>query len=429
MEDPFWRDNENAAFELMEHDYIFARDFEVTAAQLACDALLLNCKGLDTIATIYVNGARLGYCDNMHRTWTFDVKPLVHEGSNHIEIYFSSPLRYMREKYAQCPVEGSCDCTTGFPHIRKAHCMMGWDWGPRLPDAGIWREIELLSVEGARLIGVRVHQSHANGQVTLSFEPEIERYGAPDAQYGIHVKLTAPDGSALESDGAPIVVEHPQLWWPNGYGAQPLYQLAVMLTDGDKALDSWQRRIGLRTLTMACDKDEWGESFTLEVNGVKVFSMGADYIPEDNILSRVTPERTRQLLEDCKLANYNSIHSEGGGYYPDDWFYDACDELGLVVWQDFMFACAMYELTPEFDANIRAEFVDNIRRLRHHASLGLWCGNNEMEIGTIEKWYSYTPKQYADYIKMYEYILPQVLREHDPDTFYWPAVAVLRRRV
>lgn len=421
MEDPFWRDNENAAFELMEHDYIFARDFEITAAQLACDALLLNCNGLDTIATIYVNGARLGYCDNMHRTWTFDVKPLVHEGSNHIEIYFSSPLRYMREKYAQCPVEGSCDCTTGFPHIRKAHCMMGWDWGPRLPDAGIWRKIELLSVEGARLIGVRVHQSHANGQVTLSFEPEIERYGAPDAKYGIHVELTAPDGSALESDGAPIVVEHPQLWWPNGYGAQPLYQLAVTLTDGDKALDSWQRRIGLRTLTMARDKDEWGESFTLEVNGVKAFSMGADYIPEDNILSRVTPERTRRLLEDCKLANYNSIRVWGGGYYPDDWFYDACDELGLVVWQDFMFACAMYELTPEFDANIRAEFVDNIRRLRHHASLGLWCGNNEMEIGTIEKWYSYTPKQYADYIKMYEYILPQVLREHDPDTFYWPA--------
>lgn len=421
MDDPFWRDNEDEAFRLMEHDYIFARDFEVTAAQLECAALLLNCHGLDTIATIYVNGAQIGYCDNMHRTWTFDIKPQVHEGCNRIEIYFGSPLEYMRRKYAECPVEGSCDCTTGFPHIRKAHCMMGWDWGPRLPDAGIWREIELISVDEARLMSVRVHQEYLAGCVTLSFEPEIERYAARGGEYGIHVKLTAPDGGALESNGEPIVVEHPELWWPNGYGAQPLYQLEVELMRGDEALDVWRRRIGLRTLTIARDRDEWGESFALEVNGVKVFSMGADYIPEDNILSRVTPKRTRRLLEDCKLANYNSIRVWGGGYYPDDWFYDACDELGLVVWQDFMFACAMYELTPEFDANIRAEFADNIRRLRHHASLGLWCGNNEMEIGTIEKWYNYTPKQYADYIKMYEYILPEVLRKYDPDTFYWPA--------
>ena len=174
-------------------------------------------------------------------------------------------------------------------------------------------------------------------------------------------------------------------------------------------------------MTMLRRKDEWGESFETHVNGVSIFAMGADYIPEDNILRRVTPERTRRLLEDAKLAHHNAIRVWGGGYYPDDWFYDACDELGLVVWQDFMFACAVYELTDEFEANIVEEFKDNIRRLRHHPSLGLWCGNNEMEMFVDQGNWVSTPKQKADYIRMYEYIIPKVLKEYDPDTFYWPA--------
>lgn len=172
---------------------------------------------------------------------------------------------------------------------------------------------------------------------------------------------------------------------------------------------------------MKREKDQWGESFETCVNGVSIFAMGADYIPEDNILSNITPERTRALIADCKAANFNAIRVWGGGYYPDDWFYDACDEAGLLVWQDFMFACAVYNLTPEFEENIRAEFIDNIRRLRHHPSLGLWCGNNEMEMFVESREYGCTPAQASDYIKMYEYILPQVLHQYDPDTFYWPA--------
>lgn len=425
MDDPFWRDNENAAFALMEYDYIYERDFTVTPEQLSGDALLLYCHGLDTIATVYVNGCLAAYCDNMHREWPIDITSLAHAGVNNVKILFFSPLKYIRARNAECYVEGSCDCTEGFPHIRKAHCMLGWDWGPRLPDAGIWRDMELVTVDRARLVSVRISQRHEPGRVTLSFAPDIEKWGGRCAcrepEYALRVRVTAPDGRVFESDGTPIAIDAPELWWPNGYGAQPLYQVEATLTGEGRALDVWTARIGLRTMTMNRDRDEHGEAFALTVNGVKVFSMGADYIPEDNIFSRITPERTRRLLEDCRLANYNSIRVWGGGYYPDDWFYDACDELGLVVWQDFMFACSMYELTPEFEASIRAEFVDNIRRLRHHAALGLWCGNNEMEIAVLEKWYRFTPKQYADYIKMYEYILPQVLREHDPDTFYWPA--------
>jgi len=195
----------------------------------------------------------------------------------------------------------------------------------------------------------------------------------------------------------------------------------VELLENGRVVDTDTKRIGLRTMTVAREKDQWGESFAHCVNGVKVFAMGADYIPEDNILSRVTPERTRRLLEQCAAANFNAIRVWGGGYYPDDFFFDICDELGLMVWQDFMFACANYHLTPEFDRNIRAEFIDNVRRIRHHASLALWCGNNEMEMFQAQYAYNGTDRTKADYIKMFEYIIPEILREYDPDTFYWPA--------
>ncbi len=420
MDDPFWRDNEYAAFALMEKDYVYQREFLLSPEDLNADALLLTCEGLDTLAAVTVNGREALKADNMHRTWIQDVRPLVHAGENQIEILFSSPNRFEKAAYARSRVDGSTDCTTGFPFLRKAHCMSGWDWGPRLPDAGIWRDISIRRVRLGRLVSVRVHQEHADGRVTLSFFPEIARYAAGT----MHLSYTVvtPDGEALRTKESGLCIEHPLLWWPNGYGKQPLYIVRAELSDdAGNILDVWERRIGLRTLTMRREKDAWGESFETCVNGVSVFAMGADYIPEDNILRRVTPERTRRLLSDAAMAHHNVIRVWGGGYYPDDWFYDICDELGLVVWQDFMFACAMYELTPAFEANIRAEFADNIKRLRHHASLGLFCGNNEMEQGVAERWYDPTPAQVADYIKMYEYILPQMAGELAPDTFYWPA--------
>ena len=177
----------------------------------------------------------------------------------------------------------------------------------------------------------------------------------------------------------------------------------------------------LRTLTMKQEKDEWGTSFCHEVNGVSIFAMGADYIPEDNIMNRITKERTRNLLKRAIEANHNSIRVWGGGYYPDDYFFDYCDEFGLVVWQDFMFACANYELTDEFEENITMEAIDNIKRIRHHASLGLWCGNNEMETQTLDKCWKPSKKQYCDYLKIFEYILPKIVKEHDRNAFYWPS--------
>ena len=422
MDDPFWRDNFPKALKRMDHDYEYKTEFAADKALLKSDAVLLRFEGIDTVADVFLNGEKLGHTENMHRTFEFEVKDLLKEEGNELRVLLHSPTRFIKEEYKHNVADGSEEAMVGFANLRKTHCMFGWDWGPRLPDAGLWRPVKLLGIEKARVDSVYVTQKHEDGKVTLHFDVDADVYDR-EALMGYTVLITDPDGKETLCKGSPeeIVIERPQLWWPNGFGAQPLYTVEVRLYAGGKQVDAWKKRIGLRTLTMHIEKDAYGESFAHEVNGVQVFAMGADYIPEDSIFPRINEARTRELLRQCKEAHFNTIRVWGGGYYPDDWFYDACDEMGLMVWQDFLFACAVYNLTDEFEDNIRAEFADNIKRLRHHASLALWCGNNEMEMFVERGLWVKTPIQKSDYVKMYEYILPKVLKELDPQTFYWPA--------
>lgn len=455
MPDPYYRDNELDATRLMENDFIYETDVEITQDMLAYDGVMLRFEGIDTLGEVYLNGALLGHVQNMHRIWEYDIRQLAEVGRNTVGVVLRSPIRYIREENEKVFTGGSGDAMAGYPHLRKAHCMYGWDWGPRLPDAGIFRGVSLQLVDSARLDSVYVTQYHQGPHMQeLCFEesrvqkplavPVPETQGGSlrvqvdsvrlemqmdlevfreDEELSAVIKVKSPDGTVYgQSPDGSITIKHPRLWWPHGYGEQPLYTVkAILLGSDGRLLDVWERQIGLRTMTMDIQKDQWGNQFAHQVNGVDIFAMGADYIPEDNLLSRVTKERTEKLLQSAVEAGHNSIRVWGGGYYPDDHFYETCDRLGLIVWQDFMYACSSYELDRAFEKNIRAETLDNVRRIRHHACLGLWCGNNEMETQTLDKCWKPSQKQFYDYIKLFEYIIPEILRQEDPNTFYWPS--------
>lgn len=458
--EPYYQDNEDKLHSLLEEEFIFTCTFSVDADLLKCPLILLTFEGVDTIADLSVNGHFIKTLNNMHRTWEFPVQDFLQQGENSCRLVFHSAFREASAAFAQCPTRGTEDAWEGFSHIRKAHYMYGWDWGAHLTDAGIFRAVKLTGIDEARFDSVYITQTHADGGVTLHIAPSF--HAAPSAGkttvrsmstppcagaisvcdavsaadtaaccildelgegYAYEVMITDPEGAVTSFAGSPadIPVANPKLWWPNGLGKQPLYTVAVELFHNGILLDTFTRRIGLRTLSVNTMPDEYGCRFAHEINGQTIFAMGADYIPEEHILPRKRRERTIQLLKDCQCANFNSIRVWGGGYYPDDFFFDLCDELGLVVWEDFMFACSVYELTPEFEDNITHEFIDNIKRIRHHACLGLWCGNNEMESFVKDGEWVSKPSEVRDYLFMYERVIPAVLAKYDPATFYWPS--------
>ncbi|MFD0670624.1 glycoside hydrolase family 2 protein [Cohnella sp. GCM10027633] len=427
IEDPYYRDNEYEAMKLFEDDYEYRRSFEVTSELLAASKVLLRFEGLDTLAEVTVNGKPALSADNMFRAYEIDAKELLVAGTNEIAVAFRSPLKFIRRKHEENPIWSHVITVDGFTHLRKAHYMFGWDWGPILPDCGIWKDVEIVAIAEARWSDVTFRQEHADGSAKLRLSLRCEEIDGETNE--AIVTVTSPDGSAryeaiarLNGGQAEAAIEiaDPLLWWPRGYGEQPLYGVNVRLTRGDRVLDERTYRVGLRTLTVNTDADEWGRQFAFQINGVKIFSMGADYIPEDNIISYATRERSERLIQDCAAANFNTIRVWGGGYYPGDDFYDLCDEYGMIVWQDLMFACGVYELSDEFKRNANLEVADNIGRLHHHACLGLVCGNNEIEMffedGRIEK----SEKNVTSYLNYFERDLPKLVAELAPDTFYWP---------
>lgn len=418
LNDPFWRDNEDAFYELMKNDFEYQCDFDISDELFSKNHLILRCEGLDTLAEITLNGVTVASTDNMHRTWEFNIKNIVRKKGNTLNIVFRSSLNFITEEQKKFFCDGSIEALSGMPHIRKAHYMFGWDWGPYLIDAGIWRELSLIGYDEIRLSDIEIRQKHTNGVVEISVIPEFE--GITDG-FDIGYSLIYPNGTTVHFDDGKIRIENPELWWPNGYGAQPLYTVTVEIKKNGSVVDTLSKKIGLRTITLSMQDDEYGQEFAFVVNGIKIFAMGANYIPQDNIISRVNKERTSRLLKDCVDANFNMLRVWGGGYYPDDELYELCDEYGILIWQDMMFACGAYRLTDSFEENIKCEIRDNIKRFRHHACLALICGNNEIEDIISHGGYKTTHKQLVDYHTIFERIIPEGAKKYAPDIPYRPS--------
>lgn len=432
IKDPFYRTNEDATRALFWKDYVFTRTFDVDEELFAQQHIVLVCEGLDTLAEISINGTLLAKTDNMHRTWKFQAKELLHTGKNEIQIVFRSVLRFIEDYPYEAHKKINyipCGSMKGNQLLRKAHSMFGWDWGPQTIDAGIFRDIYLQGYSHARIEDIRIYQQHAKNvsvqtSITLSESVPGQKLCVELSEDGadkpLQTKLckTNADGVAAVD----FVIENPKLWWPNDYGDQPLYIVRTTLLDEDgTGLECITKRIGLRTLTISQEKDEWGNEFAFCVNGVKIFTRGGNYIPDDCLYTRITEKKLDYILESCRRAHFNCVRVWGGGYYPSDAFYDLCDEKGLIVWQDLMYACNVYDVTDAFAENCRQETYDNVRRLRHHASLGLWCGNNEIE-SAWDHWGDFqkeTPYLRADYIRLFEEVLPKAVQEADGETFYW----------
>ncbi|MBK9050302.1 MAG: glycoside hydrolase family 2 protein [Chloroflexi bacterium] len=430
--DPFYRDNEHQVMWIGEVDWVYRRTFTVAADLLQHERVLLQCAGLDTLATLWLNGTQLGQTDNMFRTWEFEVKPLLRPGDNEIVVRFDSALRYGQAKLAERYIHSWSTESHKLPggnYVRKSQCNFGWDWGPMLVTCGIWRDITLVALDTARLADVYVAQDHAeSGQVTLTCQVTAEQSAAAPLKAICQVTfagqpIAAQTINLVDASGtATLVVTNPELWWPNGLGTQPLYTVTVTLLDeADQPLDRWERRIGLRTLRLVRQKDEWGESFHFACNDVPFFAKGANWIPADALVTRLTDERYKQLLDAAAAANMNMLRVWGGGIYEQTIFYDQCDELGICLWQDFMFACATYPTFDEaFMQNVEQEAIENFRRLRHHASLALWCGNNELEQGLVGETWSDHAMSWADYSKLFDHRLAELAAELAPQTDYWP---------
>lgn len=429
--DPFVADNELEVQWVHERDWVYRVRFDADDTLCAEDHVFLVCDGLDTLADVMFNERLLGHAENMFRQYRWDVTEMVAPGQNEVVVEFPSTVAYMLERQEEEPLIGPSQSIPGGAHVRKAPCQFGWDWGPQLPPMGIWREMRLEGYTTARLDDVHVRQVHGPAGVTLQLGIEIERWEPADLQ--VVLRVQAPDGGQLESateltgsalrGETALEVRDPALWWPNGLGPQPLYGVEVALYEGDTLRDRRTFRIGLRKLELRQELDDFGTSFTFVINDVPIFAKGANWIPADSFPQRVTDAHLEHLIRSAAEANMNMLRVWGGGLYEDDRFYDLCDEYGLLVWQDFIYSCSVYPGDEAFVENARIEAVQNIQRLRHHPSLALWCGNNEMEWGWVGwGWEARMAPEYKIYYdQMFHRMLPSLCAEHDPDRPYWPS--------
>ncbi|HEY6476648.1 MAG TPA: glycoside hydrolase family 2 protein [Polyangia bacterium] len=437
--DPFYRLNEKDQQWIENASWEYRTTVAVDAATLARDRVELAAGGLDTHAELFVNGVSVLATDNMFRAYRVDVKPRLKAGDNELVIRFRSPIEAVQASYDHLGYKLPAANDQGKEMVsmwsRKAPYHYGWDWGPRFVTSGIWRPIALESWSSARIDDVQVFQDKLDASaaaLTIKVRVVAARAGKAHLAVMADGKTTLAAGDATLAVGSNEIalaarIDRPELWWPNGLGAQRRYALLTTLSGADGAhLDAHTTRIGLRTIEVVHQHDKLGKSFFIKVNGAPVFMKGANWIPADSFVTRMTEARYRQLLQSAADTHMNMVRVWGGGIYEDDRFYDLCDELGLLVWQDFMFACSMYPGDPAFVENVRHEAIENVRRLRNHPSLALWAGNNENEAawkgwGWPQKFgLSKTAQDriWHDYQAMFHQLLPSIVAAEDPGRFY-----------
>ena len=450
IEDPFFRLNERGLQWIDKEDWVYETCFTLAADMMRKENMELVFEGLDTYADVYLNDECILKADNMFRRWSIPVRQYIREENNILKVYFHSPVKIDVPKWDalpyQYPASNDQSENGGLFNkkisifARKAGYHYGWDWGPRLVTSGIWRPVYIRAWSDLRINDVFIEQKEVGaGRAVIAGHVELD---ADKDMNGVLVTITDEvTGRVLGEWQADLkrgtnrvtvdfVLHKPKLWWSNGLGEPFLYRFRTDIIAGGELLDSKTERVGIRSLKVVHQPDKDGHTFYIELNGRPVFAKGANYIPSDNFLPRVTPENYKRTILDAAGVNMNMLRVWGGGIYENDVFYDLCDEYGIMIWQDFMFACSMYPAEGALLDNIHQEAVDNVKRLRNHACIALWCGNNECqdawlgwgwkcEIERQNK--EYADKIWAQYRQQYHVTLPGVVREYAPGTFYWPS--------
>jgi len=425
IEDPFYGEREHEMSWVYDSDWIYEKKFKINAEFLQFSNICLQLKGIDTISDIFLNDKLLGSTKNMFITYKYDVKSLLKEGQNLLKVIIRSPTEYALKEIEKYGTKlHNMMGIPGIPYLRKAQYSFGWDWGPKIPDIAIWQSVDLIGYDTVKIESIYPQQTfnYSVNPLKIKSANEIEnihvnsvsllvkiQFTVADpnltlSNYTLKANLKGPKGELLfnetKIDSAEVQIKleikNPQLWWTNDLGKQQFYDLSVEIY-GDQMIDYQKMRLGIRDIKLIQNPDDWGETFYFMLNGIPVFAKGANWIPIDSFIPRGKKLSLYQKnLAYAKEANMNFIRVWGGGIYEDDLFYDICDELGILIWQDFPFACAIYPIHNEFFESVREEAIQNIKRIRHHPSLALWCGNNEIEylfLGYIGLYHMFNPKK------------------------------------
>ncbi|HCY74622.1 MAG TPA: hypothetical protein DHV28_01755 [Ignavibacteriales bacterium] len=422
IDDPFYSDNELRMDWIPECDWLYQTKFDFKGS--IKNNIDLVFEGLDTVSEIYLNNIRLGGTDNMFVKYRYNVKSILKSKGNELKVLFKSPTRYAADEekiYGKLPVA----LNSTRVYLRKAQYSFGWDWGPTFPTSGIWRNVYLeewsvAKIENVTFNTISINKKNAEVEVNIYVNSSDKKDLALDVSisnrdtfYEQKIPLTSSSKNKIS-----FKINEPKMWWPNGEGEQNLYLLKVILVKENIVLDEIQKNVGIRAIELVL-KEKNNATFKFRVNNKDIYSKGVNWIPADSFLPRVNKKKYSELLLLAKQANMNIVRVWGGGVYEDDEFYNICDELGLLVWQDFMFACGSYPENDDFIANVSEEVIQNVLRLQHHACLAIWCGNNENE------WIWYQ-EQKLSYKKMpgyniYHKVIPGILKKIDPSRPYWPS--------